>query len=203
MSSTTDKTSKAQTPSTAPEREAEGEREDAFLRRWSRRKHEARTQEVAATVDSQKPQAMPPAEAASAPVKVLTDADMPAIESLNEESDFGMFLSSGVSEALRSQALRKLFLLPSINQRCPLDSEWFDCRNDEPLGNIITHDMREEMAREAQKLKDAALNALSEEKQPAEPVATAAYGIATPPSEPAPTATVDGQSDSVNEDSAT
>lgn len=165
MSSTADKTPTAQTPPT-PEREAEGQRDEAFLRRWSRRKHEVRAQEVAKTVEVQAPPpTTPPAEVSEAPIKVLTDADMPPLETLDEKSDFSMFLSSGVSEALRGQALRKLFLLPSINQRCPLDSEYYDCHGYTPLGNIITHEMREEMEREALKLKEAAMTALLDEKQ--------------------------------------
>lgn len=181
MSSTADKT-----PDPSAERDGEGE--EAFLRRWSRRKHEARTVEAAPAVDSQAPEATPlQTEATQPPVKVLTDADMPPIESLDEKSDFSMFLSSGVSEALRKQALRKLFLLPSINQRCPLDSEYYDCHGYEPLGNIITHEMREEMEREAQKLKDAAMSALIDDKQaPADTVATAAADAETPPAAAAP-----------------
>lgn len=183
-------------PTPAPVREAEGERDEAFLRRWSRRKYAARAEEPAATpVPAEQVEPQPPE-------KILTDADMPPIESLNEESDFSMFLSSGVSETLRRQALRKLFMLPSVNQRCPLDSEWYDCRNTEALGNIITHDMREEMAREAQKLKDAALSALSEENTSAEPAATSADSMAkTTPAPESSGAAVEGRNDSGDEGS--
>lgn len=120
--------------------------EETFLRRWSRRKHE--------TVREEASEAPPPpaaADAAPPPAPVLTDADMPPIESLTPESDFSGFMSPGVSEALRQQALRVLFRSPSLNVRCPLDSEYYDCANTTPLGSIITHDMREEMAREAKK----------------------------------------------------
>jgi hypothetical protein len=187
MSSTADKTPKAQTPSPTPEREGEGERDEAFLRRWSRRKHEVRAQEATKTVEVQEAQeTTPPAEVSTPPVKVLTDADMPPLETLDEKSDFSMFLSSGVSDALRGQALRKLFLLPSINQRCPLDSEYYDCHGYTPLGNIITHEMREEMEREALKLKEAAMTALLDEKQV--PVDTVVVTPAPEPTrvEPAP-----------------
>lgn len=184
-------------PTPVPVREAEGERDEAFLRRWSRRKHAARAEEPAAT-----PARAERVEPPQPPEKILTDADMPPIESLNEQSDFSMFLSSGVSEALRRQALRKLFTLPSVNQRCPLDSEWYDCRNTEALGNIITHDMREEMAREAQKLKDAALSALSEENTSAEPATTSADSMAkTTPAPESGGAAVDGENNSGDEGS--
>lgn len=149
-------------PTAAPETKPE----EKFLHRWSQRKHEARTSagEIvpAAPVSATEP-------GAPAPAKVLTDADMPPLESLDENSDYSLFMSSGVSEALRRQALRKLFLLPSINQRCPLDSEYYDCRNLEPLGNIITHEMREELEREAQKLKEAATELVFDDKNASAP----------------------------------
>ncbi|SIS96159.1 DUF3306 domain-containing protein [Neptunomonas antarctica] len=47
----------------------------------------------------------------------LTDEDMPALESLSEQSDFSQFFSSGVSDELRNLALRKLFNLPQFNIR--------------------------------------------------------------------------------------
>jgi Protein of unknown function (DUF3306) len=144
--------------------ETEGGGDEAFYRRWSRRKHQARAQEVAAVEQTQKQQPVAEPELVQAPARILTDADMPPLESLNENSDFSMFASPGVSEELRRQAMRKLFLLPSINQRCPLDGEWYDCHGYQPLGDIITYDMREEWAREAEKLKDAALNTLRDDK---------------------------------------
>jgi len=42
----------------------------------------------------------------------LTDADMPPIESLDEDSDYAQFLSPQVGTGLRRRALRKLFRLP-------------------------------------------------------------------------------------------
>lgn len=131
---------------------------ETFLHRWSRRKHEARAQPPA----SPAPQA-PPEQDPKPPERILTDADMPPLESLGEDSDFSMFLSAGVSEHLRQRALRKLFTLPSINQRCPLDGEWYDSHGYEPLGNIITHEMREAMEREAEKLKQSAMETLTEQ----------------------------------------
>ncbi|SFX55218.1 DUF3306 domain-containing protein [Marinospirillum alkaliphilum] len=51
----------------------------------------------------------------------LTDADMPSLDSLHAGSDVSMFFSKGVSQALRQQALRRLFHQPEFNVRCPLD----------------------------------------------------------------------------------
>jgi hypothetical protein len=129
-----------------PLAEADERRDETFLRRWSRRKQEARAQSVPAPANEAVP--APPA---------------PAIDSLTADSDFSVFMSPGVSETLRRLALRKLWSLPEFNERCPLDSEWYDCRNLEPLGNVVTHEMREALEREAQKLKDAAVSALRDE----------------------------------------
>lgn len=133
--------------------------EEAFLRRWSRRKHAARTAEE--VVDKQPAIAAATAAAEPPPpAKVLTDADMPPIESLDEHSDFSPFLSAGVSEGLRRMALQKLFRLPGIGERYLLESEYYDCHGFEPLGNIVTYDMREEMERAAEKLKASAEKAM-------------------------------------------
>jgi len=130
---------------------AERADEEGFLRRWSRRKHESQAPPAQAA-----PPAPPaPEPAPTEPPRILTDADMPPIESLDANSDFSVFLSAGVSEELRRRALRKLFTLPEINRRCPLDGEWYDCHGYEPLGDIITYDMREEMERAARKLEEA------------------------------------------------
>ena len=51
----------------------------------------------------------------------LTDADMPDIDSLAEDSDFTGFMSPGVSDELRNLALRKLFHAPVFNIRDGLD----------------------------------------------------------------------------------
>ncbi|WP_432471033.1 DUF3306 domain-containing protein [Amphritea sp. HPY] len=116
--------------------------DETFLSRWSRRKAEqpsAANEEAEAKYKSppeQEPQAVAPisvemtneisataGNSDSLPDKnsdndepiPLTDADMPAIESLSEESDYSQFLSSGVSDELRNLALRKLFNLPQFN----------------------------------------------------------------------------------------
>lgn len=123
--------------------------EEGFVARWSRRKRAAQVAPAAVTV-------APPAT--PDPAQVLTDADMPPIESLTLDSDFTPFLSPGVSESLRRLALRKLFAAPAFNTRCPLDSEYYDCANMTPLGSIITHEMREAIEREAQERLRATLS---------------------------------------------
>ncbi len=131
--------------------------DEGFVARWSRRKQAARSDEKVLQEPSPN---VAEGVVAPTPPPALTDKDMPPIEGLTEESDFTGFLSPGVSEDLRRRALYKLFHLPEFNTRCPLDSEYYDCHGYEPLGDIVTHEMREALEREAEKLKRAARDAL-------------------------------------------
>jgi hypothetical protein len=158
-----------------------GGTEEGFVQRWSRRK--AKVSQAEAT--SREEPSPPPA---AAPPKVLTDADMPLIESLSEKSDYSLFLSPGVSEELRRLAFRKLFRLPEFSQRFELDSEYYDCTSLEPLGSIITHDMREEMKRAAEKLAET----LNEPPQPGDTSAAPATEPVAAPTVQARTLSVTG-----------
>ena len=154
-------------------------REEGLLRRWSRRKAQERQESPPAPANAATAgvtESCSPENAPDAPV--LTDADMPPIESLDKDSDYTPFLSPGVSDALRTRALRQLFHSGPFNERCPLDSEYYDCHGYEPLGSVITHEMREEMERAAAALKEQARQAVFE---PDKPVA----GPAASGSEPA------------------
>lgn len=127
---------------------------ESGLSRWSRRKIEAKQAEST----SQPP---PPAEhdAVQAPVVAesetpLTDADMPPIESLTEDSDFSGFMSAGVSDELRNLALRKLFMAPVFNIRDGLDEYDEDYTKFEKLGDIVTADMKHQIEIQQQKLRE-------------------------------------------------
>ncbi len=85
---------------------------------------------------------------------VLVDSDMPPLESLNEASDFGQFMSPGVSDVLRKAALRKLFRLPVFGLRDGLDDYDEDFRSFAALGNIITADMRFEKQRFEERMRE-------------------------------------------------
>ena len=80
--------------------------------------------------------------------RALTDADMPDIEALDEESSYADFLSSGVSEALRRKALRKLFHAATFNTCDGLDDYAEDYTTFEKLGDVLTADMRHRMEME-------------------------------------------------------
>lgn len=97
--------------------------QDGFLQRWSERKQTSRTAEPLPTLtdDAQAIDTEAVSLPAPAPARQLSDADMPALEGLDEHSDFTGFLSPKVSEALQRQALRKLFHLPSFNVTDGLD----------------------------------------------------------------------------------
>ena len=84
---------------------------------------------------------------------ILTDDDMPQVESLNESSDYSGFLSPGVSDGLRKIALRKLFRSEKFNIRDGLDDYDDDFRNFAALGDIITSDMKHQMEVEQEREK--------------------------------------------------
>ena len=142
--------------------------ERSFLSRWSRRKALGQeelddailggTEETATkTVDSAEERPPPP-----------TDEDMPPIESLGEDDNYGDFLSPKVSEKLRKVALRKLFHGAGFNIRDGLDDYDEDFTYFEPLGDIVTADMRhreEMLERKAREAAEAAEKESASEQQ--------------------------------------
>lgn len=129
---------------------------ESALSRWSRRKLEA--EQAAPAVELTLPgelETEPSTAAVEAETKpVLTDADMPAIESLTEESDFSGFMSEGVSDELRNLALRKLFRAPVFNIRDGLDEYDEDYTTFEKLGDIVTCDMKHHIEMKEQKRRE-------------------------------------------------
>jgi len=126
-----------------PDRVEPGEDEDV-LARWSRRKLQARS----GGVDPELEQAAtsPPSEERDAsgaePAPQLTDADMPPLDSLTEDSDYAAFLSPGVSDDLRRQALRKLFGQQTFNVTDGLNDYDGDYTQFAGLGNVVTREMQ-------------------------------------------------------------
>ncbi|APR03354.1 DUF3306 domain-containing protein [Thauera chlorobenzoica] len=119
-----------------------------FLSRWSRRKLAA----VAAGASSDAPPgaaaAAPPAAAAEcaadagacvadcaggAPADERADNPLPPLEELSLASDFSAFLKEEVGEALRRQALRKLFSDPHFNRMDGLDIYIGDYSQPDPI----------------------------------------------------------------------
>ena len=150
--------------------------QEGVLSRWSRRK--LQTQEetkkedklVEATeqdsLDIQAPAVTVEPQGEDSPeTPVLTDEDMPAIESLDENSDFSMFMSSGVSDKLRNLALRKMFHAPVFNIRDGLDEYDEDYTYFEKLGDIVTCDMKHQLEMlEKKKREEAEAKALTDDE---------------------------------------
>lgn len=127
--------------------------EENMLQRWSRRKHAAEEE-----IDSEELENIQVLESEPEPEKpALTDADMPPIESLDEDSDYSGFLSPEVSEGLRKLALKKLFHMPTFNVRDGLDDYDSDYTEFAKLGSLVTADMKHMLEAEAkQKLEQLA-----------------------------------------------
>jgi hypothetical protein len=151
--------------------------QEGLLTRWSRRKSQTREDNaredellegkpnIPIDETNQKAKLQ---ESVAETSEVLTDADMPDIESLHEDSDFSLFMSPGVSDKLRNLALRKMFSAPVFNLRDGLDEYDEDYTSFEPLGDVITSDMKHQLELEAQKqLEQAEQKILHEEEQQA------------------------------------
>ena len=135
------------------------------LRRWARRKREVAREQQADEEARSRPAADVPGdvrepagdvpEPAADEQKVLTDEDMPPLDSLDEDSDYSGFLSSGVSEELRRRALRKLFSSAVFNIPDGLDDYDDDFTSFAALGDIVTSDMKHQAEMEAERAKQA------------------------------------------------
>lgn len=126
---------------------------DSLLHRWSRQKAETKLQESTAdkgqAPESDERQITSDVEdelTTSAPDESEQDqkepTQLPPIESLDENSDYSMFMSAEVDEALRKLALRKLFKSPMFNVVDGLNDYDDDFTTFEALGDIVTSDMR-------------------------------------------------------------
>lgn len=125
-----------------------------FMQRWSQRKLDAQSLLDESLTDEKN---LPVSELKdTADIVAKTDADMIPLDQLTEESDFSDFLSPKVSATLRKHALRKLFHMPFLNVVDGLDDYAEDFTNFEPLGDIITHEMKRMMAREKLKAEEKA-----------------------------------------------
>ena len=125
-----------------------------FMQRWSRRKIDAKSEISEDSLEEKNPATTISTETVVDDYKIeeyKTDADMPPLERLTEESDFSGFLSPRVSEKLRKQALRKLFHLPFMNVVDGLDDYAEDYSSFAPLGDIIPQEMKRMLEREKAK----------------------------------------------------
>jgi hypothetical protein len=134
---------------------------EGFLSRWSQRKAMARDG-IELPDEPELPEQLPVVDATgidNAPAKVEPAAgdaeprtELPPLESLDENSDYSAFLNKDVSPDLRQKALRKLFQSPKFNVRDGLDDYDLDFSNPEPLGDIVTAEMRYRIKAELERL---------------------------------------------------
>jgi hypothetical protein len=132
------------------------------LSRWTRRKL-AVQEEQRQLMQAAEEERLRKEQEASLP----TDADMPPVESLTEDSDYSGFMSPKVSESLRRIALRKLFHSAAFNVCDGMDDYDEDFTSFEKLGNIITADMKHQMEMEARKKMELAQSEDAQGDQPA------------------------------------
>ena len=139
--------------------------DEGFLSRWSRLKQQTIEEPVVAEANEVEAREAEPAE----PVEEVyqpTDEDMPPLESLDEHSEYSGFMSPRVSEELRRLALRKLFHTAGFNIRDGLDDYDEDFTSFEPLGDIITSDMKFQAEMEAEKKARQLLESEASETEP-------------------------------------
>ena len=127
----------------------------SFVSRWSRLKHETEhNTEKTATEKIAAEKVVETGvlnEQQQSSVEILTDEDMPDLETMTADSDYTGFLSPGVSDGLRKLALRKLFHSDVFNIRDGLDEYDGDYTQFEKLGDIVTSDMQHQIELEAQR----------------------------------------------------
>ena len=141
-----------------------------FLARWSRRKALSRRgEELPEPPEDADAPPQEPADAGTEASPVAADAvpegaegeagppadeipELPPLDSLDENSDYSAFLGKGVPPDLKQKALKKLFHSPKFNVRDGLDDYDWDFTNPEPLGDIITAEMRYRVRQELERL---------------------------------------------------
>jgi hypothetical protein len=104
--------------------------DEGFLRRWARRKSEARPEPVPAAAVA----VAPPAGVEPAPVPPPTMDD---VARLTGDSDFSAFVARGVDAAVRRTALKKLFADPHFNTMDRLDVYIDDYTKPSPVSEAM------------------------------------------------------------------
>lgn len=113
---------------TAPDQKPK-ETAEEFLSRWSKRKQELRA-------EAQAPRPVQPAAPATAA------PELPPVEKLTMDSDYSGFFHPKVDEALRRNALKKLFSDPHFNIMDGLDTYIDDYSITEPIPAAMLAEMK-------------------------------------------------------------
>jgi len=145
---------------------------DSLLHRWSKQKSQTKDQPESDQLPSSGSAAAETSQSAIAAVEDSESGDsevveLPALESLNEDSDYSMFMSPQVEEGVRKLALRKLFKSPIFNVVDGLNDYDDDFTTFEALGDIVTSDMKfhEERKKAEQAAKEREMAESSESAQ--------------------------------------
>jgi len=89
---------------------ADATSDEPFLKRWSRLKSDDEAGELAGAEAAGGGEVETALAESESEVAAIDPADLPDIESLDKDSDYSVFMQEGVPDALRSLALRKLFM---------------------------------------------------------------------------------------------
>jgi hypothetical protein len=134
--------------------------DQGFLRRWARRKTQARSG-VEPLPEPLAPGAEPPVPVAQAPAPLpaLAPADAPLptmddVARLTSDSDFSAFVARGVDAAVRRTALKKLFADPHFNTMDRLDVYIDDYTKPSPVSEAMLASL-EHAKRALRKVADA------------------------------------------------
>lgn len=126
--------------------------EKGFYARWSQHKLAySRGESLAQGSDELKQVSVNAQQQHTVPVDEDAKTPLPPIETLTEHSDLSDFMSSHIADELRLRALRKVFHTAKFNACDGLDDYAENYRVFEPLGDIITADLRHHLERLKQK----------------------------------------------------
>ena len=125
---------------------------------------------MAKPTEGEAAEAAQPAEpAASAEPEPPGDEDMPPLESIDQGGSVAAFFSPKVSEGLRRSALRRLWRQPEFSAEDLLDDYARDYTGREPLGDIVTAEMRYRAEQLRQRMERKLKEGLAESDQAVEP----------------------------------
>lgn len=169
-------------PEDKPESDAHGD--EGFLSRWARRKQaagyagqdEAGTGEDSETLEqvAESPPESPEGDSDAteaqpdATPEPPGDEDMPPLESIDEGGSVAAFLSPKVSASLRRTALRRLWRQPEFSGEDMLDDYALDYTKREPLGDIVTAEMKYRAEQLRKRMERKMKEGLAQDEQPAE-----------------------------------
>lgn len=179
-------------------------RGETFYARWARRKrahHDGVSQPAAVPTAAQcgpVSASTPPQPCADPPMQsdgsqtAGGEGVLPALETLDESSDYRGFLAPEVDERLHRLALRKLFRSASFNTTDGLDDYAEDYRTFEALGDVVTAHLREHWRDSSESRHEPR----DEAREPAD--ASSRHSSATPA--PDPTTLADTEAEEADED---